>query len=106
MNVAIIGCGSIARQRHAYEYSLNKDVKIVGFFDYVESRAKEMAKEFNAKVYPTLESLLEDKNVDSVSVCVANSFHSDITIKALRSGKNVLCEKPMATNLEDCISMV
>lgn len=106
MNVAIIGCGSIARQRHAYEYSLNKDVKIVGFFDYVESRAKEMAEEFNAKVYPTLESLLEDKSVDSVSVCVANRFHSDITIKALRSGKNVLCEKPMATNLEDCIKMV
>ena len=106
MNVAIIGCGSIARERHAREYALNKNVKLVGFFDYVLSRAEELAKEYGAKAYKSLEELLEDKTVDAVSVCVANAFQKEITIKALESGKDVLCEKPMAITLEDSLEMV
>ncbi len=43
VRVGIIGCGSIARQRHAYEYGLNPDVEIAGFFDLSEERARSAA---------------------------------------------------------------
>ena len=106
MRVAVIGCGSITRQRHAHEYSLNKNVEIAGFFDFVKERAEDLAKDFGGKAYDTLDELLEDKSVDAVSVCVANAYHAETTIKALRSGKHVLCEKPMAISLEDCEAMI
>ena len=106
MRVAVIGCGSIARQRHAHEYSLNKNCEIAGFFDFVPERAEVLVSEYGGKVYKTLDELLEDKNVEAVSVCVANAYHAETTIKALRSGKHVLCEKPMAISLEDCEEMI
>ena len=45
MRVALIGCGSITRQRHAHEYSLNKNCEIAGFFDFVPERAESLVKE-------------------------------------------------------------
>ena len=46
--------------------------------------------------------MLSDDSVDAVSVCTSNDTHAEITIAALEAGKHVLCEKPMATTLEDC----
>lgn len=106
MKVGIIGCGSIARQRHAHEYSLNANIQIAGFNDYVEARAAELVNIYGGKVYKTVDEMLSDPEIDLVSVCVANAFHAETTIKALKAGKNVLCEKPMAINLEECEEMV
>ena len=50
--------------------------------------------------------MLADPEIDAVSVCVANHVHAEITIAALKAGKHVLCEKPMATTLKDCQMMV
>ena len=106
MKVGIIGCGSIARQRHAHEYGLNKNVEIAGFYDFVADRASDMVSKFGGKVYPTVEAMLSDKDIDLVSVCVANAYHAEITIKALKAGNNVLCEKPMAVTYDQCLEMV
>lgn len=106
MKVAVIGCGSIARQRHAHEYGLNKNVEIAGFFDFVKERAEELVSIYGGKAYNSLDELFADESVEAVSVCVANAYHAETTIKALEAGKNVLCEKPMAISLEDCEKMV
>lgn len=106
MKVGIIGCGSIARQRHAHEYGLNKNTEIAGFFDFVPERAMEMVSLFGGKVYSSVDEMLADKEIDLVSVCVANAYHAETTIKALKAGKNVLCEKPMAVTFEQCLEMV
>lgn len=106
MKVAVIGCGSIAKQRHGHEYFLNKDVEVGGFFDFVPERAQALVDLYGGKVYSSVEEILGDSTVDAVSVCVANAYHAETTIKALRSGKHVLCEKPMAISLEDCEKMV
>ena len=106
MRVGIIGCGSIARQRHAYEYSRNSNVEIAGFFDFVPERAEALVSLFGGKVYESLDELLDDPTIDAVSVCVANAYHADTAVKALEKGKHVLCEKPMAITLEDCERMI
>ena len=57
------------------------------------------------RVRITLDELLSNPEIDAVSVCTANSTHRDVTISALRHGKHVLCEKPMAATLEECNDM-
>ena len=105
IKVGIIGCGKITQVRHAPEYAENPDCELCAFFDALPGRAETMAKEYGGKVYDSVEALLAS-DVDAVSVCTANTTHAQIAIQALQAGKNVLCEKPMATTPEDCQSMV
>lgn len=106
LNVGIIGCGSIARQRHAAEYRNSPNTVITGVFDVSRERAEAMAQDFGGKVFDTVEAMIADVSIDAVSVCVANAFHAPITIDALNHGKHVLCEKPMAITLKDCEDML
>lgn len=105
IKVGIIGCGKITEVRHAPEYSENPNCEIAGFFDMVTEKAEALVKQYGGKVFRSVEELLSS-DVDAVSVCVANRFHAEISIQALKAGKHVLCEKPMATTEEDCEAMV
>lgn len=105
IRVGIIGCGKITEVRHAPEYAENPEVEIAGFYDYFPEKAEALAKQYGGTVYESVEKMLAD-NIDAVSVCVANRFHAEISIQALKAGKHVLCEKPMATTEEDCEAMV
>jgi len=106
VRVGIIGCGKIAQVRHFPEYAANSNVKIIGCYDGNPKRTEEVAGQYNIKAYDSYEELLSDKEIDAVSICVANNAHAEISIAALNNGKHVLCEKPMATTLEDCENMV
>lgn len=105
LKAGIIGCGSIARQRHAHEYMLNPETSIAGFYDLMPERARAMAETFGGKVYETVDEMLADPEIDVVSVCAANAQHAELTIRALEAGKHVFCEKPMAITLEECEAM-
>lgn len=106
IRVGIVGCGAIARQRHANEYTLNPQAEIAGFYDLNGERAAQMAQKFGGSVYASMEDMFADASIDAVSICVANAYHASATIKALEAGKHVLCEKPMATTLADCEEML
>jgi predicted dehydrogenase len=106
IGVAVIGSGSIATYRHAPEYAANPDIELVAFVDRVPERAEKLAKKYDAKSLSKWEDALELKGVDAVSVCVPNAFHAPITIAALKAGKHVLCEKPMATSNADALEMI
>ncbi|MGN0982857.1 MAG: Gfo/Idh/MocA family protein [Candidatus Limivicinus sp.] len=106
INIGIIGCGKIAQVRHIPEYAENPDVKLAAFFSPNRARAQEQADKYGGKVYDTAEALLADPDIDAVSICAANYAHAELSIQALNAGKHVLCEKPMATTLEDCEAMV
>ena len=106
LKVGIIGCGSIAKQRHGYEYFHNSDVEIKGFYDLIPERAQALVDLYGGKVYAGVDELLADPEIDAVSVCMANAFHAEVSIKALKADKHVLCEKPMAVSLEECEAMV
>ena len=106
IKVGIIGCGKIAQVRHIPEYAANPHAEVYGFYDINLARAEELAKKFGGKAFATYEELLADPEIQAVSVCAANHAHAEISIAALKAGKHVLCEKPMAVTLAECEAMV
>ena len=106
IRVGIIGCGKIAQVRHIPEYVANPNVELYGFYDINQTRTEELAKKYGGKAFASYEELLADETIEAVSVCAANHVHAEITIAALKAGKHVLCEKPMAVTLSECEAMV
>ena len=104
--IGIIGCGKIAQVRHIPEYADHPDAKLLGLYDINLARAQELAAQHGATAYETVEALLANPEIHAVSICAANFAHAELTIAALRAGKHVLCEKPMAITLEECEAMV
>ena len=106
IKVGIIGCGKIAQVRHIPEYAANPHAEVYGFYDINLARAEELAKKYGGKAFASYEELLADPEIEAVSVCAANHAHAEISVAALKAGKHVLCEKPMAVTLEECEAMV
>jgi UDP-N-acetyl-2-amino-2-deoxyglucuronate dehydrogenase len=104
LKFAIVACGRIAR-RHA-EHISKKGI-LVGVFDIIPEKAIELGKDFNTKVFSSLEEMLADPiGIDVVSICSPNGLHAEHSIKALNAGKHVICEKPMAITADDCGRMI
>ncbi len=101
---AIVGCGRIA-ERHA-QYISNL-ATLVAVCDVKQERASAFSKRYGCQPYTDLDELLsKEKNVDVISVCTPNGLHAEHSIKALKAGKHVLCEKPMAITSKDCDAMI
>lgn len=104
INVAIVGTGRIGK-RHAEH--VKKLGNLVAVCDIKEDVADKVSKEFGCSCYYSIDDLLErEEDLDLVSICTPNGLHAEHSIKALSAGNNVLCEKPMATCVEDCESMI
>ncbi len=56
--------------------------------------------------YADYQALLEHSEVDAVIIATPNSDHKDVALLAAKHGKHILCEKPLATNLEDCETII
>ncbi len=95
--IGIIGCGKIAQVRHIPELASNPNAKIVAYYNPTTARAQQMAELYGGKVYEDLDALLADPEIDAVVMSLANQAHAEVTIKALKAGKAVPCDKPMAT---------
>ncbi len=106
LKIGVIGCGSIAKHRHLPEYAANTQIKIAAVCDIVKTRADETAVLYGAKSYESYEELLQNSEIDALSVCTPNYLHAPISIAALKAGKHVLCEKPMATSRADAEEMI
>ena len=101
---ALIGCGRIA-QRHAEH--IHNTGQLLAVCDVVKEKADSIAAKYNAKAYYTIEELLATEiNIDVVSICSPNGLHAEHSIKSLKAGFHVLCEKPMAINVHDCGEMI
>ncbi len=109
VRVGIVGCGGIANGKHLPNLSKIENVNIVGFCDLIEDRASKAAKEYgakDAKVYRDYRKMLEDKSIDVIHVCTPNKSHAEISVAAMEAGKHVMCEKPMAKNINDAMYMI
>lgn len=107
LKYGVIGTGNIAIGKHLPGYSMLEDVEIIAACDIDETKLKNVGKKFDIKnLFTDYNKLLEMKEIDMVSVCLPNYLHAPVTIKALKSGKHVHCEKPMAINEKEALEML
>ena len=105
VRVGIIGTGSISRS-HMAGYKALDNVEVLAACDINEKRVRAFAEQYGIpRVYTDYNEMLKREDLDAVSVCTWNSVHAPAAIAALRAGKNVLCEKPMALNTEQALEM-
>ena len=104
LKFALIGCGKIG-VRHAEH--IKQFATLVAVCDIDKEKASKLVDEYDAIAYTDLDTLLANEtSVEVVSICTPNGLHAEHSIKALRAGKHVLCEKPMAISVSDCGEMI
>lgn len=108
MKTVKIGIMSFAHL-HALSYAecINKiaGAELVGIADDNAARGQEMSERFKAKFFGSYDELLA-QDIDAVIICAENIYHKELTIKAAEAGKHILCEKPLATSVEDGRAMI
>lgn len=107
IKVGVIGCGQIAQVGHLPGLTSIPEVELVAVADIDEKKAKNAASKFGAQYYFTdWKELIALNDIKAVSVAVPNYLHAEMTIAACNAGKHVLCEKPMATSLDEAWAMI
>jgi UDP-N-acetylglucosamine 3-dehydrogenase len=107
VRVGVIGLGQIAIKAHLPGYSQVAGCQITAIHSLREQHAKDIAKQFGVPhIYKDCDRMLESKDLDAVSICTPNFTHASIAIKALKEGKHVLVEKPMAMNTVEAKAMI
>jgi len=105
MKVAIVGCGGLGNV-HAGCYAKIPGVTIVGVCDIDSNHLRKMAERTGAKPYESFDDMLEQSGCEVVSVTLPSHLHMPFSIKAAKAGKHVICEKPIALNLQDAAEMI
>lgn len=108
LKVGIIGTGWIAGA-HCESYMQMPDVEIVAGADLIPGKAEKFFKNYgleNVRLYPDHKSMLENEELDAVSVCTYNATHAECTIDALNKGVNVLLEKPMCVTTQEAVEIM
>ncbi len=106
LRLGIIGaCGF--GEYHLDGISRIHNAEVVAICDLKEEYAQHVMKRFRIEsFYKDYKELLAREDIDAVTLPLPDQLHKQITIDALRAGKHVLCEKPMALNLDDCREMI
>jgi len=107
IKVGIIGTGWIA-EAHVVNYLKCPDVEIVAAADLVDGKAEKFCKDNGLegiRLYPDHKSMIDNEELDAVSVCTYNRTHAECSIYALEHGVNVLLEKPMCVTLDEAVEI-
>jgi predicted dehydrogenase len=105
VRIGVIGLGM--GRNHAVQYRQCPEAELVALCDINAARREQVNSEVGpCRLYEHPEELLADEQVDAVSVALPNVLHHPVTMAALRAGKHVLCEKPLAMNACEAEEMV
>jgi predicted dehydrogenase len=105
-NVAVIGAGAIG-QDHLASFKLHPAARVVALAEVSPARGREAAERFGVPELVTdYKELLGRADIDVVSVALPNYLHVRVALDALRAGKHVMLDKPMATNARDGAKLV
>jgi len=108
VRVAIIGTGAISGSHINGYLEFPDRCEIVALCDIFPEKAKQTAERLGLKIpiYNDYKTLLQQVDVDLVSICTPPYTHAPIAIDSLKAGKHVIVEKPMASSLDECDAMI
>lgn len=105
LKVGVIGVGSIS-EMHIRPYIENKEVALVALCDINEKRLAEKGKLYGvSQLYKNYQDLLDNPEIDAISICTWNNTHAEIAIAGLEAGKHVLVEKPLSMTVEEALAV-
>ena len=107
INIAIVGCGSVALQNHLPGLALCPDVKVIALCDSDAATLDVARQQTGVNIISTRhEEIVKRDDVNAVIIATPNFTHAQIALDAIANGKHVLCEKPLALNFADANAMV
>lgn len=107
LRVGVIGAGGIAQYGHLPAYQKTPGMEVVAIADINEKKLAYVADKFGIpRTFTDYHELLGQDDIDLVSVCTPNYLHREMSVNALKAGKNVLCEKPVAVKGEDAKAII
>lgn len=104
INVAVIGYGGMGGW-HTRLLKEIPEVNLIGIYD-IKPERNAAAEEAGIKAYESLEAVLNDGEVDVVTIAIPNDLHKDVAIQAMAAGKNVISEKPVTLCSADLEEMI
>ncbi|MAA77882.1 MAG: oxidoreductase [Deltaproteobacteria bacterium] len=106
LRIGTLGAANITPMALIKPASLFKNIEVVGVAARNHKRAESFAKRYHIpKFFTSYEELIQSDSIDAIYNPLPNSHHAYWSIKALRAGKHVLCEKPIASNSKEAIEM-
>lgn len=111
MGWAIVGLGKLALEEVLPAFSVSEKCVPVALVSGHPEKAKKVADRYgidpkNIYDYQAFDQIAQNKAVDVVYIILPNSMHAEYTIRGVRAGKHVLCEKPMAASVAECEQMI
>ena len=108
---ALVGLGNLSINQLMPAFAQCRRAKLVGLVSGRPEKAKQLAQLYgvdpkNIYSYDNYDRIADNPAIDVIYVVLPNSMHAEYTVRALKAGKHVLCEKPMATTAEDCERMI
>ena len=104
-NVGVIGVGAMG-ENHVRVYHKMEEANLVAVSDVSERALKKIEKKYGAKGFTEYSEILENPDIEAVSVCVPTTLHHDVVMEAIKHKKHVLVEKPIAFTVEEAEEMI
>lgn len=107
LRAGVIGAGSVARTAHFPTYADHPETELVAVADLDEQTRAAAVEEFDiASEYERGEAMLEEADLDLVSICTPAGTHQELFVAAAEAGCHIYCEKPFSTDVESAEAMV
>src|SRR3978361_1483559 len=105
IRIMLVGCGRIS-ERHIDAITANEHLELVAVCDEVTDRARAAGEKSGVPYFTNYEKMLDTVPADVVAICTPSGMHPKQGIMAAARGRHVICEKPMATRLEEADALV
>ena len=104
-NISIAGCGKVAHL-HASAIQGISNARLSAVWSRSPQSAEVFARKYNTKFHSDITAMVKENNIDLTIICTPHPFHKKPAIEAALAGANVLVEKPLAANLNDCDEII
>ena len=102
LGIGVLGVGEMGKRHAENLRRLVPEARLLAVADVAAARARQVAEELEIEhSFPSLEEMAQQKDIDAILIAAPDKFHAQAIRCAARAGKDILCEKPIATTLDD-----